>query len=70
MAQKVCEELQAAALPHAFSIFGIVTASIGVAVMVPREGQDPSALIQAADASLYLAKTQGRNRAVLAAMVA
>jgi diguanylate cyclase (GGDEF)-like protein len=70
MAHKVCEELQAAALPHAFSTFGIVTASIGVAVMVPREGQEPGALIQAADASLYLAKTQGRNRAVLAAMVA
>lgn len=69
MAHKVCEELQATALPHAFSPFGIVTASIGVAVMVPREGQEPSALIQAADASLYLAKTQGRNRAVLAAMV-
>lgn len=68
MANKVCEELQAMALPHAFSTFGIVTASIGVAVMVPREGQEPAVLIQAADASLYLAKTQGRNRAVLAAM--
>lgn len=69
MANKLCEELELAALPHAFSTFGIVTASIGVAVVVPREGQEPAMLIEAADASLYLAKTQGRNRAVLAAMV-
>jgi diguanylate cyclase (GGDEF)-like protein len=69
MANKVCEELHTASLPHAFSVYGCVTASIGVAVMVPREGQEPSMLIQAADESLYLAKKQGRNRAVLASVV-
>lgn len=70
MAQTICEELEAAALPHAFSILGCVTASIGVAVVVPSEGQESAALIHAADASLYLAKKQGRNRAVLATTVA
>ncbi|MES2949942.1 MAG: diguanylate cyclase [Pseudomonadota bacterium] len=69
MANKVCEELHTASLPHAFSIYGCVTVSIGVAVMVPREGQEPEVLMQAADESLYLAKKQGRNRAVLASMV-
>ena len=68
MANKVCEEVHTASLPHAFSIYGCITVSVGVAVVVPREGQDPSVLFQAADESLYLAKEQGRNRAVLAAM--
>lgn len=69
MASQLCKELEAAELPHAFSIFKCVTASIGVAVVVPSEGLAPAALIQAADAALYLAKKQGRNRAVLGSVV-
>jgi diguanylate cyclase (GGDEF)-like protein len=41
-----------------------VTASIGVAARVPREGESPDVLIKAADDALYRAKAQGRNQAV------
>jgi predicted signal transduction protein with EAL and GGDEF domain len=43
-----------------------VTASIGVALVRPAEGDDPGAalwrLIDRADAAMYEAKQQGRNR--------
>lgn len=66
MARKVCEALQALALPHALSDFGRVTASVGVASIVPDDTKSPQTLIQAADEALYAAKAAGRNRAVLA----
>jgi diguanylate cyclase (GGDEF)-like protein len=64
IARKICEALQALGLPHEMSEFGIVTASIGVAARVPREGESPDVLIKAADDALYRAKAQGRNQAV------
>ena len=66
MARKVCEALQALALPHALSDVGCVTASVGVARIVPADTTTPQTLIQAADQALYAAKAAGRNRAVLA----
>ncbi|MDA3878092.1 MAG: cache domain-containing protein [Halothiobacillus sp.] len=66
MAQKVGEALQKLALVHEMSAFGCVTISIGVAAMVPGEADAPDILVQAADAALYRAKKQGRNRVVLA----
>ena len=66
MARKMCEALQALALPHALSDFGCVTASVGVASIVPDHTSTPQTLIQAADEALYAAKAAGRNRAVLA----
>lgn len=65
MARKMCEALQALALPHALSDFGCVTASVGVASIVPDDSTTPQTLIQAADEALYAAKAAGRNRAVL-----
>lgn len=65
IARKVCEALQALALPHALSDFGCVTASVGVAIIVPDDATSPQTLIQAADQALYAAKAAGRNRAVL-----
>jgi diguanylate cyclase (GGDEF)-like protein len=66
MARKVCEALHALALPHALSDFGCVTASVGVASIVPDDTTTPQTLIHAADEALYAAKAAGRNRAVLA----
>jgi diguanylate cyclase (GGDEF)-like protein len=40
---------------------GIVTASFGVASMVPGAGDGPAALLEAADSRLYAAKRAGRN---------
>lgn len=61
VAERLCERLRGAvvfsdmrlALPH-------VTGSFGVASLVP--GRDGDALMAAADAALYRAKEQGRNR--------
>jgi diguanylate cyclase (GGDEF)-like protein len=68
----VAERLRAAveglALPHARSDVGPhVTVSIGVASIDPARAAPPTELIGAADAALYAAKMQGRNRVVQAA---
>jgi diguanylate cyclase (GGDEF)-like protein len=42
--------------------FGGLTVSIGVASRHPRADRDPSALVRDADAALYRAKANGRNR--------
>lgn len=67
MAEKVVCAVAALALPHNHSPIGHVTVSIGVAALKPSAENSAEALLQRADAALYLAKTQGRNRAVLAA---
>ncbi|MRV72331.1 diguanylate cyclase [Duganella sp. FT92W] len=64
LAAKVSNALQSLAMPHQLSQFGYVTVSIGVAIIVPDTGDTPDCLIRAADAALYQAKEQGRNRAV------
>jgi PleD family two-component response regulator len=57
------------ALPHAKSdAAAVVTLSVGVASAVPALGDDAQAgvaLLAVADAALYQAKHQGRNRALL-----
>jgi diguanylate cyclase (GGDEF)-like protein len=67
-AQALCNSLEQMALPHGMSPFGFVTASIGVAVIVPAEGRTAEHLLKQADLALYCAKAQGRNQAVLANM--
>lgn len=44
---------------------GATTMSFGIATWTPGMASDGSALIQAADAALYQAKREGRNRAVI-----
>jgi diguanylate cyclase (GGDEF)-like protein len=66
-AHKVAEELlkriEALAIPHERSTCArIVTASIGVASVVPRPELAPESLIAAADEALYVAKAAGRNQ--------
>ncbi len=43
-----------------------LSVSVGVAVIQPADGQQPSLLVDRADAALYQAKHRGRNRVVLA----
>lgn len=62
---RICQKLEQLAIPHALSPYGHITASIGVATFLPTdEPQDdsPKELLNRADAALYQAKEQGRNR--------
>ena len=54
--------VQDLAVPHATSSHRTVTVSVGVASTVPNDALRPSDLVEAADASLYVAKRSGRNR--------
>lgn len=66
LAESMRAAVERAAIPHPVSSLagGVVTVSIGVAVMVPSFGVSPERLMQRADAALYLAKSGGRNRVV------
>ena len=69
-AATVAEGMRAAVadlgLEHAGSPHRRVTASLGVAVTVPRPGTSSEDLVRAADEALYRAKAAGRNRVVMA----
>jgi two-component system chemotaxis family response regulator WspR len=62
--------IEALALPHGGRIDGEahVTASVGVATLVPRVADDARTLIEAADGALYQAKRRGRNRVMHAVL--
>jgi diguanylate cyclase (GGDEF)-like protein len=48
--------------PHPLATHHTVTVSIGAASITPTPGNDPTALVELADAALYRAKNSGRNR--------
>jgi diguanylate cyclase (GGDEF)-like protein len=62
IAEQLRQGIEALALPHEAAPTGHVTASFGVASLVPAPGQGPDVLVEAADSALYRAKTAGRNR--------
>lgn len=66
MSRNICQAIQALGQAHVLSPFGVVTASIGVAVLTPGDGDSHEALIRQADRALYQAKAHGRNQVVLA----
>lgn len=66
MSRSICKALEDLGYRHELSPFGVVTASIGVAVLVPGEHDTHETLIRKADQALYQAKANGRNQAVLA----
>lgn len=54
-----------AAIPHASSqVEAIVTVSVGIGTIVPRDADDLTAFIELVDRQLYAAKVQGRNQLV------
>lgn len=69
LAQRVIDAVRAVGLPHAASdVASVVTLSIGAASALPELAGDAEAgvqLLALADAALYQAKHQGRNRVVL-----
>ncbi len=65
-AQAVCLALESLALPHAMSPFGVVTVSIGLAIMPFTQEGAVGDLLKQADEALYSAKARGRNQVVLA----
>ena len=69
LAQRVIDAVRAVGLAHAASeVASVVTLSIGAASALPTLPGDAEAgvqLLALADAALYQAKHQGRNRVVL-----
>lgn len=65
IAQQLCRAVREQAICHGASPVGPwVSISIGVASLVPKDMMSPDRLIEAADAALYCAKDQGRDRVV------
>lgn len=62
MAGQLLESVRALQLPHAGSVHGTVTVSIGLASWVPSDSVKAADLLMAADKALYRAKKTGRNR--------
>lgn len=66
LAETVRQRIVALALPHARAeMQPIVTLSLGVATCTPGLAGNQGQLVQAADAALYQAKQQGRDRVVV-----
>ncbi len=66
LAEKIRCSVEALNIPHKQSSTGMVTLSIGVAVMPIGKKQSSGLLLKSADKALYRAKDEGRNRVVLA----
>lgn len=62
LAQRIVDELSAAAVPHEKSPYGAVTLSVGIAEHRQAKAGNWHALVNAADQALYRAKEAGRNR--------
>jgi diguanylate cyclase (GGDEF)-like protein len=70
-ALEIAEEIRSStvclALEHPSSPSGVQTVSLGVAAIVPSQGQTSISLVQLADQALYSAKVSGRNQVACAA---
>lgn len=63
VAEAMRSAIEELGIPHPSSSVGpVVTLSLGLAVLVPEEGMSPNDLVAAADAALFAAKREGRNR--------
>lgn len=67
MGDRLCEQIRLLGIPHGRSLTApVVSASIGLASLVPARDTLPALLVGRADKALYQAKLAGRNRAVVA----
>jgi diguanylate cyclase (GGDEF)-like protein len=65
-AQRLLRTIRTYRIPHESSLVAKhVTISLGIASVVPQPGTTPDELVRLADAALYRAKEQGRDRAVV-----
>ena len=68
-AERIRSKLHELTVLHQGKSVGSVTMSVGVAAM-PAHGESSRALLEAADAALYRAKREGRDRVVVAELPA
>jgi diguanylate cyclase (GGDEF)-like protein/PAS domain S-box-containing protein len=68
-AERIRSRLRELPVLHQGRSLGMVTVSVGVAEL-PQHGTSPKELIEAADAAMYRAKREGRDRVVVAVAVA
>jgi diguanylate cyclase (GGDEF)-like protein len=64
MAERLRRNVESLSFSNSQSPWGFVTISIGVASLIPEEGDTVEKLVEAADAGLYAAKRRGRNTVV------
>ncbi|KZE80589.1 hypothetical protein AV654_11650 [Paenibacillus elgii] len=65
VAERMRSEVEGLRIPHRGSaVSSFVTASLGVATMIPARNVSPRELIIRADKALYRAKQEGRNQAI------
>jgi diguanylate cyclase (GGDEF)-like protein len=68
-AERIRSKLHELTILHQGKSVGSVTTSVGVAAM-PVHGQSSKALLESADAALYRAKREGRDRVIMAELPA
>lgn len=64
-AETIIAETEALKIPHKGSLFGVVTVSVGVALVAVDKMVSMQQLLDMADSALYEAKKKGRNRFVI-----
>ena len=62
VAERLLVGVEGLAIPHGPSPYGVVTLSIGAASTGDMDSPSPASLIARADAALYRAKREGRDR--------
>jgi diguanylate cyclase (GGDEF)-like protein len=62
VAERLRRQVAELAEPHAKSLHGIVTISVGISAFVPSESSSSAHWLEVADAALYEAKHHGRNQ--------